>query len=940
VADSEPFWSFGSEVPEQAPPLAQTPPRWQPGERVGGRYLIEECLGRGAHATVYRAWDPHLNRRVALKLLGSLEAKAQARLLREAELLARLRHPALLQVHDLLTHDGHLVLVLELVDGPSLEETLNDLDRERGLRLLEQVAQGLGEAHRQGIVHRDVKPANVLLADDGPRLADFGLARATQASTLTQSGALVGTPLYMAPEQLEGRHAVGPRADVWALGVILFRLLSGELPFRAPNMVAQAQLVQRGPPRLAARGVEVPAELEAVCARAMATDPALRFPDAAAFAGALALARAATTRAAVGPGPAPAWGVAGVLLAAAIGVGVALGERRSPPRLGQAARSPRPPSDADRDPDDARERPLTTRWDASEALLREGRPRAAVELLDRILATHPELPEGWVRRGLALAADRDRRAAEASFGRALALNPKHVEALECRAAVRWELGLRELAEEDRSALRRITAERPAAWAALARSHRAFGDADEALAACDRAIALGLDEAFLHAERALHRYRRSERRQAEADLLEAARLPSSEAALAWLNLGSRFYDVGETAAALQVLERGLTLDERFPDAQVLRGLCLEQLGRSGDAAYERALALGVEAYRLGYFRGRFRLSRGDTAGAVRDLEMAWAGANTGGRDEALPWLLRARAELAGELEDAQASVQLWQASLEARRAKDRARSVELLGALLELQPDLAEVWYRRGYARLQLQENPAAAADLSRALELEPDHTGALWARKQALSRLGREDEATRDLRRLAEVTPEDPEVWRSLSHRAWRAGNAQESLRLADRAVEVGGEFVDYSNRALVRFGLNDPEGARADTFRALELEESVSVEKRLNLAPALALLHEFELALGLAERILEADEHPDALWLRAHARSELGRPGAEADLERVLELAPEHPKALYLRGCIRLAEGRLAEAIADLERVQGDPREAEAAAVKLAEARRRLAAD
>ncbi len=263
---------------------------------IAGRYRIEGRLGVGGMATVQLAFDQRLERYVALKLLAEHLADDPAfvsRFRREALSAARLVHPNIVQVFDFgLDERQHQhFIVMEHVPGNSCAELLRDqghLDVEFAVDVLAQACRGLDYAHRNGVVHRDVKPGNLLVSDaQVVKLADFGIARATDQSSITQVGSVLGTAAYLAPEQARGEEA-GPRADIYSLGVVAYQLLSGRLPYEA-NSLSELTLKQQreSPPALDQLNPAVAPELALAVSMALAIDQEDRPRDAVAMAEAL-----------------------------------------------------------------------------------------------------------------------------------------------------------------------------------------------------------------------------------------------------------------------------------------------------------------------------------------------------------------------------------------------------------------------------------------------------------------------------------------------------------------------------------------------------------------------------------------------------------------------------------------------------------------------------
>jgi serine/threonine protein kinase len=217
------------------------------GSLVLNRFLIERRIGSGGFGTVYEAWDGRLERPVAVKAIESAGAQGSRRVLREAQAAARLNHPGIVTLYEMGEEDGNALLVTELVDGTTLAQLNRDgalSDREIG-EIGADLCEALDHAHCRSVVHRDIKPQNVLVTEEGePRakLMDFGVARLTDAAALTAPGDVVGTLAYMAPEQAEGR-AAGPEADVYSLALTLYECWGGENPNRRATPAATARAI-------------------------------------------------------------------------------------------------------------------------------------------------------------------------------------------------------------------------------------------------------------------------------------------------------------------------------------------------------------------------------------------------------------------------------------------------------------------------------------------------------------------------------------------------------------------------------------------------------------------------------------------------------------------------------------------------------------------------
>src|SRR5689334_411501 len=251
-----------------------------------GPYRLLDQLGAGGRATVYKAYHAAMDRYVAIKVLPqhlASDPNFRARFQQEARVIARLEHRHILPVYDVAEEDGIPYLVMRYTDGGDLNHLIAGRPTlERMVELVAQVAEALSYAHRQGVIHRDVKPANVLIGRDGDALlADFGIAKIYEDTLqLTGEGNMVGTPAYMAPEQLQGQR-VDARTDIYALGVVLYQVLTGECPFVAETPLAVAMMHIHNPLRPPRQiKPDIPETIERIILRAMAKDPADRFQTA------------------------------------------------------------------------------------------------------------------------------------------------------------------------------------------------------------------------------------------------------------------------------------------------------------------------------------------------------------------------------------------------------------------------------------------------------------------------------------------------------------------------------------------------------------------------------------------------------------------------------------------------------------------------------------
>ncbi|MCA9218537.1 MAG: serine/threonine protein kinase, partial [Planctomycetales bacterium] len=254
--------------------------------KVPGLEILEE-IGRGASSVVFRGRQASLNRNVAVKLLLSpaLSAQHRERFVRESQIVGTIRHPNVVRVYDAIVHEGTMYLVMEFIDGPTLNDWAQavPLQPKAACRLVARLADAMHAVHTSGVLHRDLKPTNILMtSQEEPVITDFGLARWIDSpADLTNEDTLLGTPSYMSPEQITRKHAVGPSADVYSMGAILYELLTGRPPFVAATVLdTLSAVLEQLPVRPKKLVAGIPKDVETICLKCLEKTPAARYPSA------------------------------------------------------------------------------------------------------------------------------------------------------------------------------------------------------------------------------------------------------------------------------------------------------------------------------------------------------------------------------------------------------------------------------------------------------------------------------------------------------------------------------------------------------------------------------------------------------------------------------------------------------------------------------------
>ena len=751
-------------------------------------------LGRGGMAVVWEARDPDLNRRVAIKILHPHVASDRElqRFQREATIAARLRHPNIVAIHDVgCSPEGSYFIAMDLVDGPTFAEAMHRLPRAEALRVIESIARALAYAHAQGVVHRDVKPHNILVEKGHAWLTDFGLARAEHSEALTRTGAVLGTPQYMAPEQVRGDvKRLGPATDVWALGAILYEVLAGTAPFAGETAAELYEAVlafDPAPPSASRPGVA--ADFDTICLKALDRDPRRRYANAGAFADDLARAIAGEPIRARPPSTwtrvrrrlvrHPAMLAAGGALVAALAVGgTALAV--------QHVRASRAQQESQR------------RLAAEEALRlrREAALQRLATLGAAILERKSEL------RTRKLAPDR----ARAELEEAVAAVDAHVrdwpgdpQGYYVRARGRWYLGDVDAAVADiRAALDRHAGFRPG-WSLLGlllcesaqaqlyraegrlRSPRVAEELRRAVEALDRGWPAGREKE----EAARWGLAWSREDQVIGNVARALRLMLEEKVDAGVEAMRRAFDefpaeeyarlIGNALQTprdkLEWFDKAIALAPGFAPAYVDRGTLRHDLGdRAAVDDLSRALEINPRHWVALNNRGTARQHAGDVQGAIDDFtRLIESPCDARLKAEAHNARGAGRAALgdeAGALADYERAVALdpalpdpwYNRGNQALRKRDFERAAECYSKAIEVGPDAPRAWLaymNRGNVRAQLGDTAGALADYDAAVVREQRHPLPWFNRGTSRMKAGDWKGAVADLEKALALAPPD-----------------------------------------------------------------------------------------------------------------------------------------------------------------------------------------
>lgn len=870
-----------------------------------GRYRLQEEIGRGANGVVYRAWDPERKEDVAVKILTEIDPKKRARFRTEVRTLARLRHPNLVTVLAYGEHQGHLYLVMEFVAGGSLQDELSQrgaLAVARAVELAHALAQAVAYAHSCAVIHRDIKPDNVLLTAKGePKLTDFGLARDLDAThaRLTRSQASMGTPGYWAPEQASGkREQISELTDVYGLGATLYAMLTGGPPIRGRGYLELVQRTLEDAPLPPSRLVpEVWAELEAICLRALAKRPEQRFPSATNFARELH-ASLRGPRTPPRPRRRRAWSIgtaATLLLCGGVGLWAVGGGEEQP------------------DPEVVATSPLEEQ--ARRAY--EAKDFAALRTLaGSFLEETPESPLGHLWRGVALADAGDYDAAEDALRVAYAVE-------ETSAQAAFELGQLHFRQADdhaaedwaRRAIELEPGHLEASWL-LANALLQQERLDEAARVLEEP-SQGEGEGRYRCCILLGDVRMAQRRYLEAEeALRRAQTLEPEATAALQRLALVYGHTKRYEEAEQVFAEALRLSD--DDTQILLDRAKLRLvsGNPRDALEDarRALELDPGEVEALLVMGQVHFTTGEHERAVQQLQAALK------LEPNHPLALFAYGQALTEL-----------------NAFDAARMV--LDRLIQLQPEHLGAYFLRAICAREMSDFDQAVSDFNRVVEIEGGTEANTYASLGTLYReFGRLEQAARYYERALALDSRCAAASYGrglcLMFSPGRRAEALSELRAGISGMQGANQIHQHWIGILGSLPSHvDPPGPsawidqgrgfleqgqfeRAAMCFAHALELGGGGQRQLALAAlgkCYALLGEPERAELEFTRALWIGPSPDVFSDRAIGRSQRGDiQGALSDYETALELMPGHPQALLGRGSVLAKLGEFERAGAD----------------------------
>jgi len=792
-----------------------------------GKFVPSEKLGAGASGEVWKARDTVLNRWVALKFLRGGDDEEVARFQREAQVAGRLSHPNIAAIHEVGEAGGRRYIAMQLVEGRTLRGWPVS-ERRRAVEMMRDAARAVAYAHSQGVVHRDLKPENLMVAGGHVYVMDFGLARAQGGAGVSVSGAILGTPAYMPPEQARGEKA-DARSDVYGLGATLHALLTGEPPFDGPSVFETLRRVQESDPR----PTRADADLDAIVLRCLEKDRARRYATATELAedlsrwlaGEPVVARAPSVarrvhRALARRKPLVVAVVAGLAVVGVVASVMAARIARERRMLALWERITPLMADAEMNDRAGEQREALARLDAAiricERSVAEGELAQARYFLGRLRRSRADA--AGARRELDRALELDPTMAEAHLERGLLLvdeiSTKLFEGNEDPMDV-WAAKF----SAPRAAIRSLEAREPG-LAARAEADLQFPTRDSPYCR---------EEDRLYGQAELKRLR-GETEEAERLLRKVLALRpiyvQAHVALARIARARK-----EPEAALDHIRQAIERHRGFADAYVERVFVHFEQKRVDEtlAAAAEAMALGRHLAVLHYVRGRALEIRRDLDGAIAEFDRSLAISPAPRVLVSRGWMRHAKGDERGAIVDYEKALALHPRFVMAFACRGVARAAlaETEAAMsdfarsIELQPDYAAAYSFRGIVRSKTGDHEGAIADFTRALELQPDDETCLKNRAYAHDRKGDIDAALRDYAEVVRRDPTDARTWTSRAAIQLSAARWRDAVDDATRLLAVDPKSVDgHYMRGMARFRMGERAGAKEDLERALSLAE------------------------------------------------------------------------------------------------------------------------
>jgi tetratricopeptide (TPR) repeat protein len=843
-----------------------------PGLAIG-RFRLQSILGRGGMGEVWKAHDPELGRAVAIKFLLGISIEDQKRFLKEAQVVAGLGHPNIAPVYEVGSHAGRSYIVLQYLDGTTIDRAKLGFDET--LKRVRDAARVLDHAHKRGVIHRDIKPTNLMISGGQVYVMDFGLARQSAArSSVSISGTVVGTPAYMSPEQARGDTGrLDARTDVYSLGATLYELLTEQCPFPDPDLyVVLEKVVSQEPTPPRRHNPRIPAEVETIVQKAMDKDPERRYSSAAALAedldrfltGQPILARPAglvyRLKKHVRRNPV-AWLAASTALMAAVvagGIFVSGREQREAQRRAneidklkkaeaflEAAELSRKATAMARDAKALYLIKTSTYEDREKRFAEAFRhARAAIEKAPEMGGAHFTM--GQIRESRHQWAE-----AIQAYDQAIRYDPNLAEALYHRCICRLEVYeevVNPVTRIDRYSERESLASRQARGEPTMKSIRA--DLDRFHALRGKVDETSQDERYVQAAIAFAEKRFQTSKQLAEQLIaeartnemawflmarsQAAQTKLSEAIATMSDLIANVMPQHSRAWHARALYKGRLKDHQGARDDFSRAVQLDPaqarshwgLGREESKlqhwaealrSFDAGIALAEPDARSIHGRGEARERTGDLDGALEDFQAALR------KEPGALSVLYDRGRIRIRKGDRAGGVvdQTTAAEGTPRAARTQlAKAIEHWTDEIQGAPDDGWAWFERALARRDRGDLPGAIEDLSKAIDANPLFAAAFRHRGGLRYGQGETAGGLGDLDRAIELYPQYAEAYNDRGWRRRALGNLEGAMSDCERAIEIDPRHSDaHHNRATVRLMNGDLEGALKDASRAVDLQ-------------------------------------------------------------------------------------------------------------------------